>query len=519
MTYIGGVRAPARIPELQLRLETRLPATLPVGRSTAVFCYGHCFAARRHVRRLELLLDGVAHRPLAVGMPRRDLLGTVGDGDREARRRAHRSGFWATLVIPAQAKPGELAIDAAVTLAGGERRRLALGRIQIIDEPQPGRWPGPPVGRETIVVCMATHEPDLTLFEAQIESLCAQSDPRWVCLVSDDGTGERRWAQMRALLERDERFVALRAPGPAGPYRNFERALSLAPPEARLFALCDQDDRWYPDKLASLRRALGADAALAFSDLRLVDRRWRVLRESLWEGRRNDHRNLASMLIANSVPGAAMLFTREVVELALPFPDQPGFPFHDHWLALAALAAGRIAYVDRPLYDYVQHAGAVSGELLAARPRSRRGTWRGAYFGGYLPRKLQAQTLLARRGEALPADKRRALRWFAGADSRPLGLLWLAVRPLRRLLGRDETLGGETALVKGILWRWLIARVPACPWVGLWPDASFPDPPRFEQPRLRRWRAASAREQRRRRGPGASPDGREDRRMTGSIRA
>jgi hypothetical protein len=71
--------------------------------------------------------------------------------------------------------------------------------------------------------------------------------------------------------------------------------------------------------------------------------------------------------------------------------------------------------------------------------------------------------------------------------------MWLAARPLRRLVGSDETLGGEVALVRGILWRWLlpvavgVAHRPVAPAY----DASFPDPPRFEQPRLRRWRAGA----------------------------
>ena len=56
-----------------------------------------------------------------------------------------------------------------------------------------------------------------------------------------------------------------------------------------------------------------------------------------------------------------MLMRREVADLAVPFPDTPGMDFHDHWIALTALALGDIAYVDRPLYDYVQHDAAVFG--------------------------------------------------------------------------------------------------------------------------------------------------------------
>ena len=60
------------------------------------------------------------------------------------------------------------------------------------------------------------------------------------------------------------------------------------------------------------------------------------------------------------------------------------------------------------------------------------------------------------------------------------------------LAGRNETLGSESELVHGIVWRRLVAllatggRGP-----GACCDASFPDPLSFEQKRLRRWRAGA----------------------------
>jgi hypothetical protein len=258
----------------------------------------------------------------------------------------------------------------------------------------------------------------------------------------------------------DPRFVVSRADQRLGYYRNFERALGMLPAGAELVALCDHDDRWYPEKLELLRGALGG-AQLVYSDQRLVDRDGRVLRETLWEGRRNNHTNLASLLIANSITGAATLFRRELAELALPFPEAPGWQFHDHWLGLVALASGDVAYVDRPLYDYVQHADAVVGQAAPDEARRASGSgstrgWRAAYFYGYLPRALLAEALLARCSGSLSARKRRALRRFARADRSALGLAWLAARPLRRLIGRGETLGTESELARGILWRHLI---------------------------------------------------------------
>ncbi|MGZ8633485.1 MAG: glycosyltransferase family 2 protein, partial [Solirubrobacteraceae bacterium] len=71
--------------------------------------------------------------------------------------------------------------------------------------------------------------------------------------------------------------------------------------------------------------------------------------------------DLGAELQTNVVTGAACLVRREVLDVALPFPHELAGSFHDHWLAVCALALGDLAYVDRPLVDYVQHDGNVVG--------------------------------------------------------------------------------------------------------------------------------------------------------------
>jgi glycosyltransferase involved in cell wall biosynthesis len=447
---------------LAARLESPLPATLPVGVGTAVFLYGAC----EHAPGLEIRVGDAAFRPDAEGMPRPDL---------RAAPEGFRSGFWATVPIAPRDRPGT--VEIAIT-AGG--RAATLGRIEIVD-PDPPPALGRPAPEGLIAVCMATFEPDPALVRAQIESLRAQTDTRWVCVISDDASREEALAPLRELIDGDERFVLSRSERRVGVYRNFERALRLAPAEAELIALCDQDDRWYPEKLAVLRGALGGGAVLAYSDQRLVDAAGEVLRPTLWEGRANNHTDLVSLLVANSITGAATLFRREVAELAVPFPDTPALPFHDHWIGLVALAAGDVAYVDRPLYDYVQHRGAVFGDVVfgdaPGRGRLLRGG-RSAYFRGYLGRQVQARVLLAR---CAPSEvKRRALRRFVAADRRPAALAWLAGRTPAT---RRTTLGSELELVPGVLWRWLIRPL------ARWGDARIPDELSFQQRRLRRWRS------------------------------
>jgi glycosyltransferase involved in cell wall biosynthesis len=460
---------------LVLRLDRPLPSSLPVGSATIVFLIGVCFDTDDAVASLELIADGLRTPATAVAMPRPDVTDAP-----------LRSGFWAIVPVAARQQPGTITLRATARLRSGVQQTVDVGEIEVLAPSQPVRLAARPErpGPGMIAICMATFEPDIALFEAQIESLRAQTDDRWVCVISDDCSTADRFRQIQAVLGDDQRFAISRSERRLGFYRNFERALGMVGAEAELVALSDQDDRWHPNKLSTLRAAVGR-AVLVYSDQRLVDAQGRMLRGTLWRGRSNNFRNLASMLVANTITGAAALFTRELLEPLLPFPDTPGFQFHDHWLAMVALSCGEVGYVEEPLYDYVQHPGAVFGDVTygeaspsASATRSQR--WRAAYFYGYLARQAQSQTLLLRCETKLIPSKRRALEWFIAAERSPRAFAWLALRPLRALFGRTETLGSEAQLAQGIVWRRL---------GGRFGDASFPPPQSFSQRRLRRWRA------------------------------
>lgn len=484
-------------------LETLLPEQW-AGTASALFVSGSCFHTERRVAALSVLVDGVAHRPGAQGMPRLDVLDT--ERERDPLGHAYRSGFWATVRLPAREEGGEIELAVEAELEGGGRAAATLGRVRVIRAEPPVPWDTERPRPEAIAICMATYNPDPALFEVQLDSIRGQSDERWICLISDDRSDPESFEAILAAVGEDQRFTVSRSEERIGFYRNFERALMMVPAGVGLIALSDQDDRWYPEKLATLRGAIG-DAGLVYSDMRLVGPDGAVIRDSLWEGRRNNDSNLASMLVANSVSGAASLIRREVIDAALPFPHGPGWEFHDHWLGCIALAGWELAYVDRPLYDYVQHSSAILGQVAAedetsgpiqrlaarVRPRGLFARWRSAYFRAYMQVRLLVEVILARCDDRLAPRKRRALRRLAGSERSPVAFAWLALRPLRRLIGRDDTLGAETMLVRGILWRRLLAlrlrrrKAPG----RLQADASLPPLDLYDlsHARTRRWRA------------------------------
>ena len=219
---------------------------------------------------------------------------------------------------------------------------------------------------------MATYEPDPDDARAP-----ARLDP---------GAGPRRLGlrdQRRRLLARGLRRD--RAGDRRRPALRRSRARSVASASTRTssgrcgwlrrdaayVALSDQDDRWHPDKLERARRDRSRrdpGATLAYSDMRIADgegrdpRRHllvpapqRLRRHRLAGDRQHGHRRGLALPARAARPRAAVPARRSTAE-----------HYHDHWLALCALATGEIAYLDRPTYDYTRHGESVT--LSTERP-------------------------------------------------------------------------------------------------------------------------------------------------------
>jgi hypothetical protein len=131
--------------------------------------------------------------------------------------------------------------------------------------------------------------------------------------------------------------------------------------------LADQDDVWFPHRLALLEEEFGKDArvGLVFSDAEVVDHDLRPTGRRMWTEvgfcqREKDlikhGRALDVFLPGWTVTGATMAFRSKFRDLILPIPaDLP--MIHDGWIALMVAAVAEIAYVDQPLIFYRQHSG------------------------------------------------------------------------------------------------------------------------------------------------------------------
>jgi glycosyltransferase involved in cell wall biosynthesis len=461
------------VPPLDGRLVTELPDRLSIGMGTALFLEGRCSHPGGPVAALRVLVDGDEHPVIAHDMPRP---GAAGPGDR----------WWAIIRFGRRSGPATVTISLRARV-GGDDAVCELGTLQLDPGESPASEAAGPSGangaRPLVAICMATYNPPRDLFERQIQSIRQQTHGNWICLISDDASDPEHVAGMREVLDGDPRFELTAWDERRGFYGNFERALGLTPPAARFVTLADQDDRWYPERLEVLLSRVEPGVTLVYSDMRIVGRDGQVVSDTYWRYRRNNHTNFASLLIANTVTGAASLFPRDLLDYALPFPPAQGNAYHDHWLAIVALALGRLAYVDRPLYDYVQHVDAALGHTAANATGVRRSQEGGPlgglrsdvarlrmqkldlglqtfYFDVYCWLALVGQVVEMRCGEHMTRRKRRAVHRLRSVESSPLGFAWLGLRSLRPLAGATETFGRERPLMLALGWR------RAAPWIA-----------------------------------------------------
>jgi glycosyltransferase involved in cell wall biosynthesis len=433
------------------------PERIAVGRGSAFVIGGHSYHPREPTKALAIRVGDSIQRVRRIRLPRTDVYERLPPDD-PARRQAFRSGFVALLDLEPIDHSRRVELQAVLSLEGGERFTQPLGGLELepgLTSPMQSAPPFPGAPGPEVAICMATHNPPVQLFRAQLNSLREQTHGNWICLISDDASEPELFQRLRTEVGGDPRFAISRSERRLGYYRNFERALSMAPAGADFAALCDQDDRWHPHKLERLLSGIGG-AELAYSDARLITPGGELVAGSYWTVRRNNYTNFASLLLANSVTGAASLFRRELLDDALPFPPMLApSTFHDHWLAVVALARGEIAYVDEPLWDYVQHGSTVIGHSQAnKRPRPIRrhvierlrkptGGSRAVYYYDWHQQLLFGEVLRLRCWDRMEPAKRRTLTRLLAADFRVGALAWLLGRRARKLFGHDETLDRE----------------------------------------------------------------------------
>lgn len=284
----------------------------------------------------------------------------------------------------------------------------------------------------SIDIILGTYNGAVYLDE-QIESLLAQKEQNWRLLIRDDGSTDDTVDIIQSYVEQyPDKISHVDMGGPnLGVVGNFARLLEESTADYVMF--CDQDDRWYPDKITLTLKALsdmeiqyGTDIPLlVHTDARLVDESMQPTHASFHDALSHEPARtcLAYELIQNTAHGCTIMMNRALVQLALPVPKEARM--HDMWVHLLTQSSGYADYLDVATLDYRQHGKNVIGALPQSHDAAQAKRKAGKTMAASIE---QAKCILDRIGASADKDSRAVLEAFIQVPT----LSWIA--GTRRLL-------------------------------------------------------------------------------------
>jgi hypothetical protein len=268
----------------------------------------------------------------------------------------------------------------------------------------------------TISVAMCTYNGAKYLAE-QLQSIANQTRLPQELIICDDRSTDATVEIIREFAARVPFTVNLvinpenLGSAKKGVTRNFEKASDLC--NGDFVAMCDQDDIWFPQKLARLAAVLEQDASVGgvFSDAELINPQSQQTgtRMSQTSGLTEQEQQrlqqgevLPVLLSMTKVYGCTLMMRANVLREILPVAPSWWF---DAWLACMTAVHSKLQFVPEPLFCYrihpSQQVGAVKRSL-----KQRIKEWR-APAAKYLE---EAEPQLRELHERLEKDQRPEMK-------------------------------------------------------------------------------------------------------------
>lgn len=196
--------------------------------------------------------------------------------------------------------------------------------------------------------------------QQQLASLLQQTRADWTLYWRDDGSTDASVALMRQFAEQvgEDRCVELAAHNGEhmGVTASYAALLAHTPPGSAI-AFCDQDDVWFPDKLA---RGLSALASLPGQIPALYCARQTLTNGTLkpkgLSPRLPEKSCFLAAMTQNIATGCTLMLSPAARALLLQAMPAPTFLLHDWWAYLMVTGAGgRVLTDNQPALFYRQH--------------------------------------------------------------------------------------------------------------------------------------------------------------------
>ncbi len=218
----------------------------------------------------------------------------------------------------------------------------------------------------SIAIVLPTYQPNINLFKQQVNSILQQGYAKQhpiEIIIQDDGSDKKRAHQIKQYIQQFSNIHFFQNSKNIGFYNNIELLLNKIGEGYSYVAFSDQDDVWHLNKLEKQVEQLKKHQAdLVYSDLEIVDENLKQLQATFWVKRSNHINDYHALCVNNVATGSTMLFKTELLSKLLPFPQQTGKVYHDHWIcAYLKNKQYKVHYINTPLVKYIQHQHNVTG--------------------------------------------------------------------------------------------------------------------------------------------------------------
>lgn len=230
-------------------------------------------------------------------------------------------------------------------------------------------------GNPAIAILLACYNGAANL-RAQLDSLCAQTLPPALLIVSDDGSTDASRALLADFAAAHPELPVQLIEGPRqGAAQNFLHLLRAVPPGIDMVAISDQDDVWLPEKLARGAAALagvgGDRPVLSTGSSWICDADLAKLCRMPVPARPPGFRHA---LVQNIAGGNTMMLNRAALALLQAASlEARKLVVHDWWIyQIIAGVGGVVLYDPEPVLLYRQHSGNLIGANHGFVAKSRR---------------------------------------------------------------------------------------------------------------------------------------------------
>lgn len=198
-----------------------------------------------------------------------------------------------------------------------------------------------------ISVCIATYNGG-EYIKRQLDSILCQLSCNDEVIVSDDYSTDNTLSIVNSY--NDPRIHIIKGAHRHSPIWNFEKALQAC--HGDYIFLSDQDDEWQKDKVLVTMKYL-KDYDCVISDCVTVDDNGKTTNESFYKLNGTRTNKWFNLICKNGYLGCCMAFRRNVLEAAIPFPND--IPMHDIWIGNIAAFGFKIKFIPEKLIYFCRH--------------------------------------------------------------------------------------------------------------------------------------------------------------------